>query len=438
MKIKRKIQVALGSVLISGTLTIIAVSCVKHNGNNKQEENNRIKENGNTADHSNQSGTEKNETPVKSTIRLGHWNILNQGGDDYLKNEAIAKIILYSGVDVIGLTELNATPKTFNNEKRYQAIESIVNVIRKYDKKNLWTYTISKDLFGSNYETQKERVGFIYKKNVVEVKENFITYEVQGSGRDQLFKQEFNPTNDRSFISYSRPPSGVTFITPDKRKDFTFVLSHLDSPGEKKGSETRAHDYLVKSKYMGIKTAQGSKELNEAFQLNNVMSFFDDLDGKNDDLIFMGDTNIKKGNESIAFRPLLLDGYISLLKDSDDKNRTSLSRSFNQYSQPYDKMFLKTDGKYLNPKKIDIWSLLFNEDVISKDWRLETLKFYYTGKGKKIHSLNELTNINQQWHQKTKNLYEYYTKVMGKISDHTMTYFDLELKENDIELEHSR
>lgn len=37
----------------------------------------------------------------QKTIRVGHWNVLNQGGINQLKNEALAKVILKSNVDII-------------------------------------------------------------------------------------------------------------------------------------------------------------------------------------------------------------------------------------------------------------------------------------------------------------------------------------------------
>ncbi|MGV2393344.1 UNVERIFIED_CONTAM: hypothetical protein O8I53_10525 [Campylobacter lari] len=64
----------------------------------------------------------------------------------------------------------------------------------------------------------------------------------------------------------------------------------------------------------------------------------------------MGDTNIKKGKSTAAFRTLLENQYKNQFSDDrSDVNLSSLGTKPNNYSEPYDKLFSKTNLNVSNP-----------------------------------------------------------------------------------------
>ena len=100
----------------------------------------------------------------------------------------------------------------------------------------------------------------------------------------------------------------------------------------------------------------GTQELFEARHIKEVMAYFNGINGNDNDMIFMGDTNIPyyKGytDDHIAespFKKLMDNGYRGLLDPSLSSSATSLSKTASTnsdarqkgrlYVNPYDKIF---------------------------------------------------------------------------------------------------
>ncbi|WGI36685.1 hypothetical protein QEG99_00145 [Mesomycoplasma lagogenitalium] len=201
-------------------------------------------------------------------------------------------------------------------------------------------------------------------------------------------------------LNYVRPPYGMKFrVKNEKQNDFTVVFGHFDSPGRKaKAGEVSAKGF----------SGQGNYEIEEALNLINVMNWYDQKDGNNNDLIFMGDTNIKKKNGNKAFKNLLNSGYTSAM---DMEELTSLGRT-NLWSEPYDKMFIKSDLTSMNGQKFDIYSIFSHiEDEIK--WKEEVNA---QSKANKTKEIEENASLNE-W--------------VKKVSDHTFTFLELNVSNQD-------
>ncbi|WP_416389214.1 endonuclease/exonuclease/phosphatase family protein [Mycoplasmopsis columbina] len=303
--------------------------------------------------------------------------------------KALSKIINYLNIDVQGIVEL------FNPE----ALIELVKELNTLNTEANWKYVISdydkggKNVLLESNSKQHELSGFIYKASKLDAiafDNNLIGTSYDNSN----YKPHFNSDSNLGFV---RPPFGVKFKTKGSEKnDFTFVIGHFDSPGVSKENQEVSHK------------KQGTQELDEAWNLNAAMNWYDHIDGNNNELIFMGDTNIKKNNEALAFEPLLVqNNYKSLLKED---NPTSIGRNFN-YSEPYDKIFYKGDLEVTNSDKYDL------------------LAFPESGLWENISSFQEWKNFLQ------KNDYDYKTEtsyISSVISDHAPIYTDLLLNKADL------
>lgn len=439
---------SLSTFTILATSAITAISCFNLNKYNGQDDQNKknIKQLTNVDNSAIQTDHLENRTlstPIAKTkplpkavnvIRFGHWNVLNQGGNNDYKSQALAKIILFNNIDVIALTEINAKKR---NDKTKDQIEKpvadIVKFMNQYESrtnKNRWSFRLSNDISSKGNENQAERVAFIYDKTKLKPVNDGIYYK-NSVNADILFDQHFknNATNNKK-IAYSRPPFGLTFSTLDNKFDFTMVVSHLDSPGVAKQTYKQEEKQDFEYHKEPIKTIQGTREINEAYQLGEVMKFMDEKDGSNKDLFFLGDTNIKFKNEAGAFAKLLSNGYISLLKESD-ANKTSLAKNYNKWSQPYDKIFAKTDSEVNNASKYNLWSALFDSSIINEEWIKKALNHYYKKSNKDKLSDNQIKQIIKTWAPDNEANFKYYAKVINWISDHTLTFADLEIDPND-------
>lgn len=74
-----------------------------------------------------------------------------------------------------------------------------------------------------------------------------------------------------------------------------------------------------------MRKGNGSFEFNEAWNIKNVFDWMKTINGGDDDLIFQGDTNIKKGNENRAF------GWVGSYENAkmvlnEQKDNTSLGK----------------------------------------------------------------------------------------------------------------
>ncbi|NQZ65858.1 MAG: endonuclease/exonuclease/phosphatase family protein [Mycoplasmatales bacterium] len=356
--------------------------------------------------------------PVDSVekIRMGVWNVLNYNTDlnetdlkVKYKTKSLAKIILDAKEDLLGLTEIEGRDslKALVAELNHQSGSSFYKYIRSQESGSFNDGT----LVGSS--GQYEYYGFIYNSTKVKPIPFEATTEVGA-----IYT---NPKMDNELISgektgYVRPPFGVKFMD-NNNHDFTVAVGHFDSPGNGKEKGN-----ILEQSY---KLGQGTQEVWEATHLTDVAKYFDSIDGKNDDMIIMGDTNIKmdmKKDSASPFNPLIKMGFKSLSDPTLDANKTSLGTSKTDdqyhYANPYDRIFVKSDMldsnmeqkryEILNPEKMKVF---FNYDEDS-------------------NSIDE-KYINQQTKKLTLNGIRY------RVSDHTNVYFDLNTSQKDTDIENN-
>ncbi|MFV8401274.1 hypothetical protein [Mycoplasma sp. 2634B] len=104
----------------------------------------------------------------KNVIRIGHWNILNYGGEAVptFKYTAIAKVIAAGGFDILGLTEIN-----YGQAEKVNQILTLLNKLTGSQYKMVvqdsndasWA---NDDLFRI-FQSQEEQVVIIYDANLV-------------------------------------------------------------------------------------------------------------------------------------------------------------------------------------------------------------------------------------------------------------------------------
>ncbi|WP_341509665.1 MnuA family membrane nuclease [Mesomycoplasma ovipneumoniae] len=239
------------------------------------------------------------------------------------------------------------------------------------------------------WETKPTRkIHFLYKSSLLE------TINFEGNSNPYLIQ---NGTN----LTWARPVAAVKFKTRTNIKnDFTLAIGHFDAPGNKSKSRNEKADSEARD--------QGEQEANEARDLVNVLTEIDKKDGPNNEIIFMGDTNIRGENTEKLFK-LTLESYQSLL-NKDEKTSLS-SKDFGEYANSYDKIFYKGDLKTKNAQKYDLYSIF----------------------EKKIVDLEKYDKMRKQDNRSTKYKVGDPKDInrIRAISDHTMVYFDLELSESD-------
>ncbi|VEU68461.1 MnuA family membrane nuclease [Mycoplasmopsis pulmonis] len=392
MKWRKIIFLGIPLVLILGGLAYVVYKYQIENKNKKDESNqkndNQSSQNENpiNGDNTNKNNSDSNPNLLLNKIRLGHWNVLNQSGNTPTKNLAISKVILHNKLDLVGLTEMT-------NEN---GVKTIINELNK-SSSDKWNYIVSQKKRGTTGSSgQAEHVGIIYKENKLTLE----PFDDQEKSKGKFYENKLwdDPFKKGQKIDYVRPPFGAKFSTKGNVKnDFSVVFVHSDSPGV---SITKANKEENASGYAG----QGHKEVAEALRTKEVMEYFDSIDGVNNELFFMGDTNIKVGNEAKAFKPLLQSGYKSLIKDVKE-NSTSLAQRWGEYANTYDKIFYKGDLKVENSKFYDLWKV-FDDKILNKE------------EFKKAIDKN------------SKNNSEIYY-VRSAISDHTLIWTDLILNGND-------
>lgn len=327
-----------------------------------------------------------------SSLRVGHWNVLHQDGSDNDKNEALAKVILHHHYDVIGLTEIMPTTDQMNQEQKQQAVKKVVDLMNKLSNSNDYSYLISDNMEGSENKalatpehTSTERVGLIYNNKKVKP----IAF-----ANGKIGHIYSNPLVDGKWtkqkVDYSRPPFSVKMQSiGDVENDFTLVFAHFDSPGkypkrEDQQQEKKEISYSIeelrnlkvertlkytrgKNKGEFVEKDQGSRELDDAENIVNVIEEVKKIDqNKDDDFFFLADTNIRLGNENWAFKKLKETGFNNLLKDHFD-DRTTLSVYVNNMSNPYDKIFKKSNLETKNPGHFKLWDV-FKKKILDKNW----------------------------------------------------------------------
>ncbi|XBE78326.1 endonuclease/exonuclease/phosphatase family protein [Mesomycoplasma ovipneumoniae] len=327
---------------------------------------------------------EKGQKPEKNlekdnvqSIRVGFWNVLNYTNKSTKPNSAktyaLANVINSSGSDAVGLAEITTTGDGTD----------IVKELEKLNPSAGWKQ-ITTDKYGK--KNQQEKYTFLYKSSLLE------TIDFEGKSNPYLIQDGKN-------LKWARPVAAVKFQTKTNIKnDFTLAIGHFDAPGRSSNRNEKADSEA---------SNQGEQEANEARDLVNVLTQIDEKDGSNNEIIFMGDTNIRTENTDKLFKSTL-ESY-RLLLDKDEK--TSLSSEFGKYANSYDKIFYKGDLKTKNAQKYDIFSI-FEKNIVDLE---------------KYDKMRKQDNRSANY--KAGNPKD--IKRITGISDHTMVYFDLELSESD-------
>ncbi|MCF0217671.1 MAG: hypothetical protein HUJ42_01340 [Malacoplasma sp.] len=165
---------------------------------------------------------------------------------------------------------------------------------------------------------------------------------------DNSTNQSQNPTTSVSTSSgYVRSPYGAQFSINDAQ-DASFVVSysHFDSPGVST-SLNSLNEVETKSDISG----QGSQEVREANNISLVLDYFKNY-FNNQNIIFMGDTNIQLGNQAKAFASLENTSYQMLFADNATYN-TSFSTTFESFANPYDKFIYAIDNNQFSIAQSD-------------------------------------------------------------------------------------
>ncbi|MDW2909471.1 endonuclease/exonuclease/phosphatase family protein [Mesomycoplasma ovipneumoniae] len=313
----------------------------------------------------------------KQSIRLGFWNVFNYSNKsrnpNTAKTYALANVINSSGSDVVGLAEIISTADGTD----------IIKELEKLNPSAGWKQ-ITTDKYGK--VNQQEKYTFLYKSSLLE------TINFEGNSNPYLIQEGTK-------LTWARPVAAVKFQTKTNIKnDFTLAIGHFDAPGKSKTRKENGDSEVSK---------QGEQEANEARDLANVLTQIDEKDGPNNEIIFMGDTNIRTENTEKLFKSTL-ESY-RLLLDKDEK--TSLSSEFGKYANSYDKIFYKGDLKTKNAQKYDLFSI-FEKNIVD---------------------LEKYDRMRKQDNRPPKKKYGGPKDVdrIKAISDHTMVYFDLELNESD-------
>ncbi|WP_373440383.1 endonuclease/exonuclease/phosphatase family protein [Metamycoplasma equirhinis] len=332
----------------------------------------------------------------KYDLKLAHWNLCQFSEKSFNQNkpkgQAIASIIFAQKYDIVGLTEVDGdgtSPKSL--------AEYLNDLEKKNNSETRWESIVSSKYpitIGSGQADYG--AAFVYKTNMVKI----IPFK-DGSNWKFYDNSIYEKKWGGIWNKYSRAPFGVRFkslIKNVENCDFTFTICHFDSPGAKKGEEK-----------VNKSSSGGSAEYNEAWNLQYVMKWFNEQ-ANDDDVVFQGDTNIKKNN--LAFSWTKNVGAKIALGSNDKQDKTSLSRSIGKLSQPYDKIIHYSNLKFSNSKIYNIWNFI-------KD------NFFQYSKIKNINEWFEYCST----HGTTPS--SDVASIYGNVSDHCPISYDLELNSGD-------
>lgn len=278
-----------------------------------------------------------NQTDYSYNYRIGHWNTLNfsmlsDKPTDKAKIHAenIAKMISYLEYDLIGLTEINKdTVKETDFKKAKNFLDLVNNYVSKENKdKYQYDLIVSKN---TNSKTAKdgqvEQVAILYNTKKLKIDNNSNSNDALIGSGDFYSNPLINAySKDRDFV---RTPFGSSFVTidnPNNTYKFSTVFSHFDSPG---------NDKIIDN---GTTSGIGNQELFESQQIDDVLDEFK-TKYNNDNVIFMGDTNIKTKKQTTAFDMVNINknNYQFAFKDTDEYN-TSLATTATVNKYPNDKL----------------------------------------------------------------------------------------------------
>ncbi|TDU98102.1 MnuA family membrane nuclease [Metamycoplasma hyosynoviae] len=319
-----------------------------------------------------------------TSLKLAHWNVCNfgekalpNGEKPKAKAHAIASIIHNQQYDIVGLTELDSI------EVSPIIVELLNELENKKGTGNSWSYVTGDyhDSMGQSI-TQiphgDRAADYIYKNNkVAPVETNGkLGHFYDGTGFVNHFNSDLN--------EYARTPFCVKWELLNQslsNKDFVFAISHFDGPGraKKKNKLTGKYEYIEPSANIGHSV--GAREANEAWNIPNVFKWMETKFNDND-VVFEGDTNIPAGAASQAFGSLTTE---KMLLDEGSENYSSLQTTEGGYSNPYDKIILKSNLEYSTPGVYKLWDFV-NQDIFGwqsgitsyKKWK-DYCNHYYSG-----------------------------------------------------------
>lgn len=330
----KKILLNLGLLSIVGAPTITVISCSENLKKNVENITQKVVDNINKNGNTNNGGVGSPTSTLSQSIavakpKISFWNVLNLGDDNTPKKrgrfKSIANVINDSNSSIVGLAEID----------KEDTIEKLCNILNQINSSAHWGCIRSNK---SGYDSQGKLVGgsrqveyygFLYKSTEFIPKPFANTNLIGALYINPRIDNEFYPNEKTAFV---RPPFGVSFEERTTHKDFTFAISHNDSPG------TSASKGSIKEKNYG--QGQGTQEIWEAKHLIDAMKYFDAIDGNNSDLVYMGDTNIKSATGNTPFQTLIDDHYSALVNPADASTKSSLG--FTDYSEAYDRIFIKS------------------------------------------------------------------------------------------------
>ncbi|UUM18987.1 hypothetical protein [Mycoplasma sp. 1018B] len=311
---------------------------------------------------------------AKQIIRIGQWYLdelqvrtnAQRQNDLESRTRAISDLINHLKIDIQAVTNYN----------NITGVEELIKKLNELDSQANWKYVVKEDT---------NKTAFLYKASKVKIKnfEDQETQEVLAYDNTNFVKNDGAKNSN-----YNVAPVGVFFETLGNIKnDFTVVASHfIRSRGTTKETE------------------------NEAKNLVNVMKWFDEKDGTNDDLIFLGNTNVTTTkNHEVFFAELLNANYKALL--DTNINTTLSNRTEKQYSNQPDKIFYKGTLVNENTNSFPLFDIVDNKII------------------KNINSFEEWkAHVDAKRDRPFANNAGYFYNIIAKNSP---IYFDLVLDQND-------
>lgn len=282
-------------------------------------------------------------------VKLAHWNVLHFGLYQYWFPETLAEIrtmpeVDYSighalGIletinllkpDILGLTEISyhVTPTS---------VDSFLLHLNGMDQTNNYQMLLSppsRDYTQVGALGQSERIGILYDAN------KFVPTD-QGRFYSNPLVQA-HVWAGFNLSDYIRPPFGAQFQSvTDPTNKYSVIYAHFDSPGPRNKQSWKMNQYLVEQ---AIDDKNGAQEWFEAQQLHKVIEEFSAV-YNGDNIFFMGDTNIKTGNEAKAFSTL---DNVQFAFGDDLRYGTSYRwfpwvKYEDYFSNPYDKIIYRTN-----------------------------------------------------------------------------------------------
>lgn len=290
-------------------------------------------------------------------VKLAHWNVLNFDlikPDDfdnqpittpnstvsysYAHAYNIMQTINHLKPDIIGLTEINHDVNAINATR-------FVQELNRFDPTNNH-YSII--LSGPTQPHSK--IALTGQSEQVAILYNNLKFTPTDSGHfysnplvaDAFVFQTYNQSD------YVRPPFGVQFqSTTNPSSKYSVIYAHFDSPGTRKGKKDHtkqdsfARSLTEKSKSRG----NGAQEWFEAQQLYKVLDEFASTH-QYQNLFFMGDTNIRLGNQAQAFSTVANNAKFAF--EDSLAFGTSYSQKLDPnkptyFANPYDKVIYRSN-----------------------------------------------------------------------------------------------